>query len=62
MDPRPRQRDSLADANSPDEETARLTYLQLGVEPHFQAGGISLLSTQLRKNAATEWDNERTAQ
>ena len=39
LDPRPRQRDSLADANPPDEETARFAYLQRGVGRHF-AGDI----------------------
>ena len=45
LDPRPRQRDSLADANPPDEETARLAYLQRSAGPHFQASGISPLDT-----------------
>jgi hypothetical protein len=34
LDPRPRQRDSLADANPRDEETARLAYLLI---PHLPA-------------------------
>jgi hypothetical protein len=37
-DPRPRQKDSLADASPPDEETAILASLQRGAGPLFQAG------------------------
>jgi len=43
LDPRPRQRNFLADANPLDEETARLAYLQRGAGPHFQADPVLTL-------------------
>jgi hypothetical protein len=45
----PRPRDSLADANPPDDETARLAYLQRGAGSHFQAGGLSGLKISITR-------------
>jgi hypothetical protein len=60
LDPRPRQRDSLADANPPDEETARLAYLQRGAGPHFHPAE-TFVSSDGEKSKSTVRFVERTS-